>query len=102
MSIEVNPAAESSVTGSTRAATNVGVAVVRPEHAESEIARLIEQQAAKIPSHWFLFSAIAAMSASLMLELGGRTRASRFVGMWPTPLLALGIYNKLVKTLGTR
>ena len=102
MSIEVNPAAEASVMRSTASAANVGVPVVRPEHAEGEIARLIEQQAAKIPSHWFLFSAIAAMGASLMLELGGRTRASRFVGMWPTPLLALGIYNKFVKTLGTR
>lgn len=87
---------------SSASARNVGVPVVRPEHAEGEIARLIEQQAAKIPSHWFLFSAIASMSASLMLELVGRTRESRFVGMWPAPLLALGIYNKLVKTLGTR
>lgn len=101
MSIDVNPAAEASAMNSPASAPN-GVPVVRPEHAEGEIARLIEQQAAKIPSHWFLFSAIAAMSASLMLELGGRTRMSRFVGMWPTPLLAFGIYNKLVKTLGTR
>jgi hypothetical protein len=99
MTIDVNPAADAS---SIASATNVGVPVVRPEHAEGEIARLIEQQAAKIPSHWFLFGAFAAMSASLMLELGGRTRESRFIGMWPTPLLALGIYNKLVKTLGTR
>jgi hypothetical protein len=102
MSIDVNPAAEASAMSSIPSAANVGVSVVRPEHAEGEIARLIEQQAAKIPSHWFLFGAIAAMWGSLVLELGGRTRASRFVGMWPTPLLALGIYNKLVKTLGTR
>jgi hypothetical protein len=101
MSIDVNPAAEASVMSSATA-SNLGVPVVRPEHAEGEIARLIEQQAAKIPSHWFLFSAIGAMGASLVLELGGRTRASRFVGMWPTPLLALGIYNKLVKILGPR
>ena len=78
------------------------VPVVRPEHAEGEIARLLEHQAAKIPSHWFLFSALGAMSAALALELAGRTRASRFVGLWPTPLLTLGIYNKIVKTLGTR
>jgi hypothetical protein len=42
------------------------------------------------------------MTLSLALELAGRTRQSRFVGMWPTPLLVAGIYNKLVKTLGTR
>jgi hypothetical protein len=93
MSIDVNPAAEASLADAP---------VMRPEHAEGEIARLIEQQAAKIPSHWFLFSAIGAMWLSLGFEVAGNTRASRFVGMWPTPLLALGIYNKIVKTLGTR
>jgi hypothetical protein len=102
MSIDVNPAADASAMSSTASATTVSAPAVRPEHAEGEIARLIEQQTAKIPSHWFLFGAVAAMGASLMLELGGRTRPSRFVGMWPAPLLALGIYNKLVKTLGTR
>lgn len=76
--------------------------VLRPEHAEGELARLIEQQAAKLPSHWFLLSAFGAMGLSMVLELSGQTRRSRFVGMWPTPLLVLGIYNKMVKTLGTR
>ena len=93
--IEINPAAEASL----------GMApapVVRPEHAEGELARLIEQQTAKIPSHWFLVGALGAMSLSLGLELAGRQRESRFVGQWPSPLLIMGIYNKLVKTLGTR
>ena len=93
--LDVNPAARESLAG-------VPVPVVRPEHAEGELARLIEQQTAKVPSHWFLFAAVGSMCASLGLELSGRTRASRFVGMWPTPLLVAGMYNKLVKTLGTR
>jgi len=38
----------------------------------------------------------------MALELTDRRRASRFVGQWPTPLLARGIYNQLVNTLGTR
>ncbi len=76
--------------------------VVRPEHAEAPTARLIEQQSAKIPSHWFLIAALGAMATSLALEVSGRTRASQFVGRWPTPLLVMGMYNKLVKTLGTR
>jgi hypothetical protein len=42
------------------------------------------------------------MGASLALELTGQRRASRFIGQWPAPLLIMGIYNKLVKTLGTR
>jgi len=66
------------------------------------LARLIEQQTAKVPSDWFLLAAIAAMSGSLLLEVRGRSRLSRFVGMWPTPLLTMGIYNKLVKLLGPR
>ena len=93
--LDVNPAADASL-------TPVAVPVLRPEHAEGDLARLIEQQTAKIPSHWFLFAGIGAMGLSLVLELQGRTRASRFVGQWPSTLLAAGIYNKLVKTLGSR
>jgi hypothetical protein len=76
--------------------------VVRVEHAEGNIARLIEQQTAKVPSHWFLFAALGSMTLSLTLELAGRRRPSRFIGHWPTPLLVMGVYNKLVKLLGAR
>ena len=102
MNIEINPAANASLARPATEHLRAEAPVLRREHVEGEIARLIEQQAAKIPSHWFLFSAIGAMGVSLAFELGGNTRVSRFVGMWPTPLLACGIYNKLVKTLGTR
>jgi hypothetical protein len=94
MTIDVNPAA--------RASLHESAPVIRPEHAEGELARLIEQQTAKIPSHWFLLAAGASMVLSLVLELSDRPRAGRFVAHWPTPLLVGGIYNKLVKTLGTR
>ena len=102
MTIEINPATQASLEDRTGDVVSVDAPVRRREHAEGEIARLLEQQTAKIPSHWFLFSAIASMGASLALEVAGNTRASRFVGMWPTPLLACGIYNKMVKTLGPR
>lgn len=93
--LDVNPAADAAL-------VDVAAPVIRPEHAEGDLARLIEQQAAKVPSHWFLFAALGTMAVSLGCELSNRRRVSRFVGMWPTPLLVLGIYNKLVKTLGTR
>ena len=93
--LDVNPAAEASVKAAF-------APVLRAEHAEDAIARLIEQQTAKIPSHWFLVGALGSMGLSLLLELSGRRRESRFVGQWPSPLLIMGIYNKLVKTLGTR
>jgi hypothetical protein len=93
--LDVNPAAEASLTAAP-------APVLRPEHTEGVLARVIEQQAAKIPSHWFLLGAIGSMGLSLMLELTGRQRESRFIGQWAAPLLILGTYNKFVKTLGTR
>jgi hypothetical protein len=93
--LPVNPAAEASL-------HPVPAPVLRPEHAEGQLARILEQQTAKIPSHWFLFGALGSMGLALALEMSGRSRASMFVSRWPTPLLIAGIYNKLVKTLGTR
>jgi len=76
--------------------------VFRAEHGESRLTRLIEQQAAKMPSVVFLVTAVGAMVTSLGLEVAGRRRASQFIGMWPGPLLTMGVYNKLVKTFGAR
>lgn len=76
--------------------------VIRPEHSESAITRLLEQQTARIPSDVFLFAALSSMGVSLGLQLSGRYDSSRFVGMWAPALLAMGIYNKLVKVMGTR
>jgi hypothetical protein len=76
--------------------------VFRTEHGEGRVTRLVEQQSAKVSSHIFLFASVTAMTASLGLELLGKRRASRFIGMWPGPLLTKGVYNKLVKTLGAR
>lgn len=96
MSMEVNPASEASEK------EYEAPPVVRAEHAEDSFTRLLEQQTAKVPSHIFLFSSFCAMAASLGLEVLGRERAGRFVGLWVTPLLVMGVYNKLVKTLGPR
>ena len=76
--------------------------VVRDEHSEASFTRVIEQQAAKMPSHVFLLAALASMGISLGLELAGRRETSRFVGMWAPSLLTMGVYNKLVKSLRPR
>ena len=76
--------------------------VVRDEHSEPTFTRVIEQQTARVPSHWFLLAAFAAMAASLISESFGKRRWSRFVGMWVSPLLITGVYNKLVKAFGPR
>lgn len=88
---DVNPAREASE------AAYAPSPVVRDEHAEGHVTRLIEQQAAKLPSDVFLFAAFGAMGLSVALEAAGRSRASRFVGMWPPTLLMMGVYNKMVK-----
>lgn len=72
-----------------------------PSHAEGTLTRLIEQQAAKIPSSYFLVAAFGAMVGSVLFEATGRRRQSRFIGMWAPTLLIAGVYNKLVKTFGT-
>jgi hypothetical protein len=60
---------------------------------------VVEHQAAKLPSGAFLVLSRASMTASLAFELLGRRRMSRFVGLWPGPLLSMGIY---VKSFGAR
>lgn len=76
--------------------------MIRDEHNEPTFTRVLEQQTARVPSHWFLLAAFAAMGTSLALELTGQTRWSRFTGMWAPALLITGVYNKLVKSLGPR
>ncbi len=94
---DVNPASERSEVSYRYAAP-----VLRAEHEEGSLTRLIEQQAAKIPSDVFLFFSLCAMTVSLGLEVAQERRWSRFVGMWAGPLLTMGVYTKLVKMLGAR
>jgi len=84
--LEINPGA--------RNAAPPDRAVRRPEHAEGSLTRLLEQQTAKISSDLFLAAALVSMVAFLTCELAGRRRASRFLGMWPGPLLVMGVYNR--------
>jgi hypothetical protein len=71
------------------------------QHTEGTIARSIEQQTARLPSDLFLWLAIGSMTASMTLGLMNQKHASLFVGQWAPVMLMLGIYNKLVKQLGS-
>ena len=73
----------------------------RYDHTEGTVARTIEDQTAKLPSDTFLWAAVASMTASATLQLMGNRHASVFVGQWAPTLLILGLYNKLVKQLGS-
>lgn len=69
-------------------------------HAEGSVARMIEDQTAKLPSDWFLWAAGASIVGSLYLQSTGRQHESLFVGQWAPTFLILGLYNKLVKVAG--
>lgn len=53
------------------------------------------------PSDTFLWAAGVSIVASAALQLVGNRHASVFVGQWAPTLLILGLYNKLVKQLGS-
>ena len=70
-------------------------------HTEGRVARTIEQQTAKLPSDTFLWIAVGCMATSATLQMTGNKHASLFVGQWAPTLLIMGLYNKLVKQLGS-
>jgi hypothetical protein len=71
------------------------------EHREGPIARTIEQQTAKLPSDLFLWAALGAIGASVVLLVTGHEKKANFVGQWVPTVLTLGMYNKLVKLHGS-
>jgi hypothetical protein len=75
--------------------------VNRSEHTEGTVARTIEDQTAKLPSDTFLWAALASMAASAGFQMMGSKNTSVFIGQWAPTFLILGLYNKLVKQLGS-
>ena len=71
------------------------------QHAEGRVARSIEQQTAKLPSDAFLWAAVGSIGGSLALLASGKREVANFVGHWAPTILILGLYNKLVKQLGS-
>lgn len=73
----------------------------RGSHSEGKMTKSIEQQTAKLPSDFFLWTSVGAMAISAMLEFSGNHNKSEFIGRWAAPLLTIGVYNKLVKLMGS-
>ena len=71
-----------------------------PEHREGQVATAIEEQTAKLPSDLFLWIGVGLMAVSFGLQLAGKQKLSNFIGHWPTNILLMGLYNKIVKTQG--
>lgn len=68
---------------------------------EGRIAKTIEDQTSKLPSDTFLWMAVGAMTASATLQMMGNKHVSLFIGQWAPTFLIFGVYNKLVKQLGS-
>ena len=68
---------------------------------EGKATQMIEKKTAAIPSGVFLALAGAAVAGSLALKLMGRHLTANFVGEWVPTILMLGLYNKIVKVLGS-
>jgi hypothetical protein len=75
--------------------------VMPRDYSEGTIAKAIESQTAKLPSDLFLWGAVGSIGVSLALQIMGRQHLSQFVGQWAPTLLILGLYNKIVKTVGS-
>jgi hypothetical protein len=71
------------------------------EHREGPLARSIEQQTAKLPSDTWLWAAFGSIGISLFFQMTGDERKANFVGHWAPTFLLLGLYNKMVKLLGS-
>lgn len=68
---------------------------------EGRVAKAIEDQTARLPSDTFLWMAVAAMTTSATMQMMGKQHVSLFIGQWAPTFLIFGLYNKLVKQLGS-
>jgi hypothetical protein len=68
---------------------------------EDSFTGMIEAKTSQIPSSAFLGAALGSIAISAILKSSGRDKEALFVGQWAAPFLLLGIYNKLVKQLGS-
>ncbi len=70
---------------------------------EDQVTAVIEKYTAPVPSSAYLGLAVAAIAASVTIQVTQEEKANPalFVGQWVAPFLLLGIYNKLVKQHGS-
>jgi len=90
-----------SMTSPATSRLGAGAGAAQGDHSEGTVARMIEQQTAKLPSDLFLWAAGGSIVGSILLQCMGKQHESLFVGQWAPTFLILGLYNKLVKVAGS-
>lgn len=68
---------------------------------EGTATKRIEKVTASFPSATWLVLGGGSILLSLSLKLMGRDSAATFVGQWAPTMLMLGLYNKIVKVMGS-
>ena len=68
---------------------------------EGTTTKKLEKMTAELPSATWLLLGGGAMVGALALKVMGRDAAANFVGQWVPTLLMLGVYNKIVKVMGS-
>ena len=71
-----------------------------PNDKERGTLKILEEQAARIPSDVYLWAAVGTMVLSATLFCTRYRHASIFFGQWAPSLLIIGLYNKIVITQG--
>ena len=64
-----------------------------------DASHLIEDATTSVPSDTFMWLAGGSIAAALTLKLMGRDRDALFVGQWAPTFVALGIYNKVARSI---
>ena len=72
----------------------------KQDHSEGTIARMIEEQTAKLPSDIFLWVGLGCLALSAVTRIVGLSSAGQFIGQLASPVLIMGVYDKIVKTHG--
>jgi hypothetical protein len=80
---------------------DIGQKVMGKNREEGQTTKRMEQMTAALPSSTWLTLAGGAIVASLALKILGRDSTANFVGEWAPTFLILGLYNKIVKVMGS-
>ncbi len=68
---------------------------------EGETAKAIEKETAQMPSDIFLWTGLSCLAFSAVFRLVGLKSLGQFVGQVASPVLIMGLYNKVVKLHGS-